>query len=114
MIYKKGDVVLVPFPFTDGKGSKRRPALVLSKDGHHNTYDKYVCLMITSQEVSEGTERYEHNIYSPLSRGLVVEPSFVIVDKVFSTEDRFIIKKLGEIGDVNLRIIEPMFDSIFK
>ncbi|WP_404330399.1 type II toxin-antitoxin system PemK/MazF family toxin [Mesobacillus maritimus] len=114
MTYKKGDVVLVPFPFTDGKGSKKRPALVLSKEGHHTTYDKYVCLMITSQGASEGTERYEHNINSPLSRGLVLEPSFVIVDKVFTTEDRFILKKLGEIGYVNLRIVEPMFDNIYK
>jgi hypothetical protein len=26
--YKRGDVVLVPFPFTDLTGSKRRPAVI--------------------------------------------------------------------------------------
>jgi hypothetical protein len=28
---KKGSVILIPFPFTDLKGSKIRPAVVLSK-----------------------------------------------------------------------------------
>lgn len=114
MTYKKGDVVLVPFPYTDGKGHKRRPVLILSKESHHSSYDKYVCLMITSQEAVAGVERYEHNIISPLSRGLVFAPSFIVVDKVFSTEDRFIIKKLGEIGNVNLNVVEPMFENIYK
>lgn len=115
MSYKKGDIVLVPFPFTDGTSSKKRPSLIVSQEHHHNTYGhKYVCLMITSQESSVGVERYEHLINGPFLRGLRLEPSWVIVDRVFSTDKEFIIRKLGYIGSSNLNIIEKMLETIYK
>lgn len=33
--YKFGDVVLVPFPFTDQTATKKRPAVVVSSDAYH-------------------------------------------------------------------------------
>jgi len=30
-----GDVLLVPFPFTDQSTAKRRPAVVVSSDAYH-------------------------------------------------------------------------------
>jgi mRNA interferase MazF len=32
MGYKQGEIVLVPFPYSDLSGSKRRPVLVVSND----------------------------------------------------------------------------------
>jgi hypothetical protein len=44
--YKRGDVVLVPFPFTDLSSSKRRPALVISPDAFNDQMEDVVVAAI--------------------------------------------------------------------
>jgi len=44
-----GDVVLVPFPFTDQSGTKRRPAVVISSASYHANRRDIVIMAITSQ-----------------------------------------------------------------
>ncbi|MBA3649771.1 MAG: type II toxin-antitoxin system PemK/MazF family toxin [Chitinophagales bacterium] len=53
MKYQQGDVISVPFPFTDLTNSKPRPALVISNDSVSNTCD-LIIVMITSQHKSDG------------------------------------------------------------
>ncbi len=53
MKYQQGDVISVPFPFTDLTNSKPRPALVLSNDSVSNTGD-LIIVMITSQRKIDG------------------------------------------------------------
>ncbi|MBI4311949.1 MAG: type II toxin-antitoxin system PemK/MazF family toxin [Chloroflexi bacterium] len=43
----RGDVVLVPFPFTDLSGSKYRPAVVVSDDSYNRTTRDIVIGQIT-------------------------------------------------------------------
>src|SRR5438876_9584005 len=47
--YKRGDVVLVPFPFTDLSSAKQRPALVISADAFNAVRDDVLVAAITSQ-----------------------------------------------------------------
>ena len=44
-----GDVVLVPFPFTDQSGTKKRPAVVVSSHGYNSSRRDIVIVAITSQ-----------------------------------------------------------------
>ena len=46
--YKKWDIILVPFPFSDLSAIKRRPALVVSQD-EYNKENDLVIAFITSQ-----------------------------------------------------------------
>lgn len=47
--YEFGDVVLVPFPFTDQSGTKKRPAVVVSSRGYNCERRDMVIMAITSQ-----------------------------------------------------------------
>lgn len=44
-----GDVVLVPFPFTDQSGTKKRPAVVVSGANYNTSRRDIVIMAITSQ-----------------------------------------------------------------
>ncbi len=47
MPYRKGDVILVPFAFTDRSGVKRRPAVVVSGDDYNQQTPDIVIASIT-------------------------------------------------------------------
>ena len=55
MISKRWDVVVVPFPFSDRPGHKRRPALVLTNLSFNRAGHTVLC-MITSSEAPTGPE----------------------------------------------------------
>lgn len=49
MAHLFGDVVLVPFPFTDQSGAKKRPAVIVSSSGYNASRRDIVIMAITSQ-----------------------------------------------------------------
>ena len=46
--YKQGDVILIPFPFTDFSTFKQRPAVVLSSNEFNHTHQDIIAAAITS------------------------------------------------------------------
>ena len=49
MPFEFGDVVLVPFPFTSQRASKKRPAVVVSNRAYSTTRPDLIVMAITSQ-----------------------------------------------------------------
>ncbi len=49
MPFEFGDVVLVPFPFTNQAASKKRPAIVVSNGNYNRTKPDVVVMAVTSQ-----------------------------------------------------------------
>jgi mRNA interferase MazF len=47
--YSFGDIVLIPFPFTDQTASKKRPAVVVSADAYHQQRPDVILMAVTSQ-----------------------------------------------------------------
>jgi len=49
MAHAFGEVVLVPFPFTDQSGAKKRPAVIVSSNHYNASRRDLIIMAITSQ-----------------------------------------------------------------
>jgi hypothetical protein len=47
--YKRGDIVLVPFPFSDQTTTKKRPAVVISSSRYNAVSQDIIIMAVTSQ-----------------------------------------------------------------
>ncbi|HMO78370.1 MAG TPA: type II toxin-antitoxin system PemK/MazF family toxin [Candidatus Paceibacterota bacterium] len=88
---KRGDVVLIPFPFSDLSGQKVRPALILSKHSKHNDV---VVLFITSKSRNRGD--FIVAIAPSKENGLKVQ-SEVVCDKIATLDRKTIIGQIGHL-----------------
>lgn len=61
MAYKQGEIVLVPFPYSDLSGSKRRPVLVVSNNLYNNSFLDIVVVAITSRTKLDSRSQAFHN-----------------------------------------------------
>ena len=89
--YKRGDIDLVPFPFTDLSASKRRPALVVSPDAFNERMQDLVLAAITSQLTDDDDltiDEYDC-IGGRLPRKSVVKPA-----KVFTIHTTLVLHKI--------------------
>jgi mRNA interferase MazF len=49
MVFQRGDVVLIPFPYTDLSATKTLPAVVVSSDLYHATRSEILLAYVSSQ-----------------------------------------------------------------
>jgi mRNA interferase MazF len=100
--YKRGDIVLVPFPFTDLSSSKRRPALVISPDAFNDRMEDVVVAAITSQLTSEHAVTIDQG---DCVNGMLPRASVVKLAKVFTIHSTLIIKNLCALREEKLAAI---------
>jgi mRNA interferase MazF len=92
--YEFGDLILVPFPFTDQSTTKRRPAVVVSSDAYHRDRRDLIILAITSQ-VRPAAGVGEVAVVRWKAAGLL-KPS--ILKPVLSTIERsLVLRRLGRL-----------------
>jgi len=107
--FKPYDVVVVPFPFTDIKADKRRPALILSSDAKFNTTSGHaVLVMITSQKNPDWP--LDTTITDNHQTGLKA-PSKVRM-KLFTLDNRLIVKKIGKLTTEDQRAVARTLRSL--
>jgi mRNA interferase MazF len=91
---KKGSIILIPFPFTDLKGSTIRPAVVLCQ----SELDVTICF-ITS-ELRWKTE-CDVSVFPSKGNGLKV-PSLIRVSKIATINSDLALGELGELSNTEI------------
>ncbi len=91
----QGDVVLVPFPFTNLKTTKRRPAIVISANWFNNAHPDCVIVAITSQIPLQPARDALQLSLADLKAAGLPKKSIVKTGKIITLEQRLIIKTIG-------------------
>ena len=107
--YSFGDVVLVPFPFTDQSASKKRPAVVVSSDAYDARRPDIVLMAITSQlgpRLVFGESSVTEWKKAWLIKPAMVKPILTTVEK------KLVLKRLGRLQPVDQKALRQALQSI--
>lgn len=110
-IYRFGDVVLVPFPFTDQTATKKRPAVVVSSN-EYNLARPDVILMAITGHLSGYPRIGEVAVREWKEAGLLktstIKPILTTVEK------SLIIRKLGQLRKRDLLALDDALRMILS
>lgn len=95
MAFQRGDLVLVPFPFTDLSMVKTRPALVVSSDTYQQARPELLLAYVSSQ-VSKADKTLDYLLLDWREAGLP-QPSFVR-PKIAAIEPALVAHRVGQLS----------------
>jgi mRNA interferase MazF len=98
MKYKQGDIVLIPYPYTDLSNAKQRPAVIISNDAANK--QNYIVAKITSVIRNDWFSFSISNTH--IDRELNRE-SEVRTNELFTVSPTIIIKKFGSFRKESLK-----------
>lgn len=109
MAHSFGDVVLVPFPFTDQSGAKKRPAVIVSSNNYNASRRDLIIMAITSQ-VRQPLGFGEGLVADWQASGLI-KPS--VLKPVFTTIDPgLVVRTLGKLSTTDLQTLREITSQV--
>ena len=102
---KKGEIVLIPFPFTDLTAVKNRPALILISTEYDVTVS-FITSQIKWQE--ENDVRLEPDNLNGLKKS-----SLIRLSKLTTIDKTLVIGKLGSLKDLELEQVNQGLINLF-
>jgi mRNA interferase MazF len=92
-MFERGDLLLVPFPFSDLSATKRRPVLALTGP---DSYGDFIALPVTSRPQAE----YGLPLTSTcMARGVLPAPSWIRIDRIVTLNASLVVKTIGRVTD---------------
>ena len=109
--FVKGDIVVVPFPFSQAAGSKPRPALVLASWPCMNSTDYLLC-MISSQNVNDPYIMPLDNQHDLLNGTLNLQ-SYLRPTYMFAVGEARITRKLANLTPTKVEEVFAKIRAVF-
>jgi mRNA interferase MazF len=109
MPYKFGDVIVVPFPFTDQTATKKRPAVVVSSDAYQRERPDIILMAITSQvrpAPTVGEVAVLHWQQAGLLKPSVIKPLLTTI------EAHLVIRQLGTLHNEDQASLRQVLSAI--
>jgi mRNA interferase MazF len=106
--FVKGDIVIVPFPFSDLSSNKKRPAMVIAD----LKGDDVILCQITSQ-----TNKDKYSILikdSEFSSGQLIKESYIRPNRLFTADKNIILYKTATLKNFKIQEVIIKLISIIK
>lgn len=108
----RGDIVLVPFPYSDLRGMKRRPACVVSSDTYQRGPDVIVAMVTSQAARRQALGLGDVAVVDWLAAGLRA-PSTIRTGRLLVIEQRLIHSTLGHLSPIPLADVDAALRSVF-
>lgn len=109
MAYQFGDVVLVPFPFTDQSTTKQRPGAVVSSTAYNRVRRDLILMAITSQV--RGGSTFGEIVVQDWQAAKLLKPS-AIKPVLATLEQALVIKALGRLSGRDQQALREAIKTI--
>ncbi len=106
--FVKGDIVVIPFPYSDLTNAKKRPALVLAES---SLGDLILC-QITSQEIKDFSAITLSN--DDFTHGSLNKVSNIRPNKLFTADSKIILYKVGSLSAYKINQVIDKIIEILK
>ncbi len=91
------DLVLLPYPFSNLKERKVRPAIVVSNNNFNRMCQDCIAVPLTSVLKEEPFSFLINQ--NDMENGKLIKSSRIRIDKIFSVEKRLVQMKIGNVND---------------
>ena len=107
----QGEILLVPFPFSDQSGKKVRPVVVISNDNFNKNSADILVMGLTSN-ISK--DKYTINLNNSDLEEEQIELCCIKVENILRLDKSLIIKKIGKIKKTKLNEAIKILNDILK
>jgi mRNA interferase MazF len=100
MSCRPGDLVGIPFPYSNLKAEKRRPVLVIT---HQDRHGDFICAAATSVSTAECAVFIDN---ASMKKGHLPRQSWIRCDKLFTLSKSVIVRQYGSLDNKTFNSVQ--------